>query len=995
MTADTIEKKRVAISPGKTNTLIIDSNIIPIYPVRYAYANFFDEKLVDAKEPPALSKLLNAKSIKDGNGYVVRLLREGWIYIKEEGQKHGVFHIFKYVKEEKNGVVVERFKKYLFKNRINAKNGVIEDKTGAQADGYPYIFVRKGTESIRIAYSEHEWGPETIEKINTDKEFRESCMQLVQLAAEDDPHAVKATTEHFSSLVEDYRRRQDRLLKLQSSDQNSRVEDVALDIVTTEASYELDPNSIAAELQKKTPYGKTARIVALFDPVGRQKEIAEVHAKLAVWEKDYASHNMYPFVIGQFVNDLKKVEDKDVKKIVNESINWSEHGQYWQDIETEFKHFRERQSQLAKLFEEFMMGAGQTGKVGSLDTYFKKFFCHQPAKSKAEAELQKLCEVSASIYDGMLASAPGKQAMEKIISHAADLGDDLDSSTNAFHATFELVRGIVTTPQSAFDWSIASIKAVDKFFLVLGPLWGEMVSHAEYSGKLAKRAFNKLTANSLTYISNKLIPAIMRVYGLEVKAGNKVSLTHAELARVLSQALEKSGQGKSAQTVLDKAGRKVARGQRLFDWAENVRNLKLPKLWQLAEVRVMRASGSRYSFVVPKNSVQRIGLIFDSSFAGLSAFFNALTIYNLSNQTDFDKANPLQRGHLLHSVARFTAAITALTLDTINLARSGALVVGKMISSSPLLARALAPAIKGKAQALGRFLASRMATRLIAIANFAASVTSAWDAIKAIRAGNMDEATGHIMVAIGSGILFAQAIMAAGAATDVVAGGTGSTGVGIPLAVIIALIALLLIGLGLVLVYIYGKSPFQVLLENCFWGKGSKYAFWFDVLGKRQTISEQIKMAQRIQTDHKMMLYYRMEFQEFMNFLCMPKLELDRNTPFFGYRGGERTYTYKFTLPNFQLGTSDLVCALYATLPDMSSVLDEKLTTQFKQSVKSAQIKQEKGMGIIEFNFTLPHRARLVWAYEPQPDIVVPMRLLADGGLRTNVVAGMIDEAPA
>uniref|UniRef100_UPI0036DCF709 toxin VasX n=1 Tax=Photorhabdus sp. RM96S TaxID=3342822 RepID=UPI0036DCF709 len=113
-----------------------DCDIKPIYPVRYAYVNFFGKELEKPEAPPDIHTLMFSSSLQQTKGYAARLLRPGWIYIKEEdpltarGSKaRGYLHIFKYCVSEKevNGKKqrVEKFKKYMFLNRRDASEGLI------------------------------------------------------------------------------------------------------------------------------------------------------------------------------------------------------------------------------------------------------------------------------------------------------------------------------------------------------------------------------------------------------------------------------------------------------------------------------------------------------------------------------------------------------------------------------------------------------------------------------------------------------------------------------------------------------------------------------------------------------------------------------------------------------------------------------------------------------------------------------------------------------
>ncbi|MER1695613.1 hypothetical protein KC990_13695, partial [Proteus mirabilis] len=68
----------------------------PVYPVRYAYTNFYCDlhfstieqapnKTLEASIPPSINQLLNAKDVTASKGFSARLLRQGWVYVFEEG----------------------------------------------------------------------------------------------------------------------------------------------------------------------------------------------------------------------------------------------------------------------------------------------------------------------------------------------------------------------------------------------------------------------------------------------------------------------------------------------------------------------------------------------------------------------------------------------------------------------------------------------------------------------------------------------------------------------------------------------------------------------------------------------------------------------------------------------------------------------------------------------------------------------------------------------
>lgn len=258
--------------------------LTPIYPVRYAYANLFDATVASA-DPPNIDTLLASSTLQQSSGYVARLLREGWVYIREEGNEN-YFHIFHYTRTQSDKNVIERFEKYQFANGKNAQEGLRRD-TSSGRSFYPFAFVSAGTSNISIAYSQHEWSANVIDRINSSRDVREAAMQQVNLVTDTSGHTIDATEENLGRLIEDHRQRQHRVLALKEETTNPELAKLSLDILTTQESYNLRPDAIATEIQSKLCYQEKAKIIALHDPVGRQIEMAQAHAKLAIWEQDY------------------------------------------------------------------------------------------------------------------------------------------------------------------------------------------------------------------------------------------------------------------------------------------------------------------------------------------------------------------------------------------------------------------------------------------------------------------------------------------------------------------------------------------------------------------------------------------------------------------------------------------------------------------------------------------------------------------------------------
>ncbi|MEL7414184.1 MAG: PAAR-like domain-containing protein, partial [Pseudomonadota bacterium] len=264
-TIDTVE-------PFMNEVAGVIENVIPIYPVRYGYANFFDE-LMPAQAPPSMTEMSGATGLKDTGGYLLRLLREGWLYIKEESEEETApFHIFKYAQTETATGVIEKFEKYYFTNEENAQEGLTLD-TSSGSTFYPFAFVTPKAKKISIVYSEHEWSAAIIDNMNNDEELRKKAMQQVDLTAQQTEFSQAATQDNLSALVEDYRNNDEKWLADKDS---AKPMPHGLDLATTTLSYHLDAEGIVETMQKSHSEHKDGALVVLFDPVGRQRDLNHV-----------------------------------------------------------------------------------------------------------------------------------------------------------------------------------------------------------------------------------------------------------------------------------------------------------------------------------------------------------------------------------------------------------------------------------------------------------------------------------------------------------------------------------------------------------------------------------------------------------------------------------------------------------------------------------------------------------------------------------------------
>ena len=849
-------------NPRKTS----NQKIRPIYPVRYAYVNFFGDALLAPSDPPALKVMLNQESTltKDCNGYAARILRPGWVYIKEEGG-YSDFHIFKYEHVDVNGQIRERFTKYLFNNGINAQGGIHADNSGAFGEkGYPFVFVRERVSTVSIAYSEHEWHPNVIDTMNGSSQVRNKAMQKVNLLAAD-RCTVTATENHFKALVEDYRDTKDRLLGKRYNPNNPEGDILKgnLDALLSEQSYQLDADIIANDLQQFCPAGETANIVALYDPVGRQRDIAEVHGKLLIWSKNYQAQNQYPAKIGSYLDSLKEIPDsEDLQDILEERINWAEYNTWKSKYQEEENLYKERLQQFTDLFKGFMQDAVLLDQPGALDTYFKDFFgTGLDTTEGLNQEMTKLCDVVAGIFSGIAGSTVGAEMLEH-------LHDQSASGHSVYNSLLKVFNQLFTHPQALANWDDLATQGMNKVLLNLGQFWGRI--NAEFSTMGHNAA--ELRYQAHVQLCQNVIPYIQKMAGIQVVNGETITLTSEQLAKTLARYLDEGVQhypGANPGKTLDKALAKVEAHQKLFDWAQRGMKNAAKRKWIFPKIIASQKAIEKLKLLHFEKGTKVLGLSTGGALAGWSALCNIETITHLSAQSRYDKAAPLGEQSQFHDGLRFSAAICGLTFDIFAIGTNLAKVSELMLPGAETVAAeaaALAPKLATHfATKMTAVMGSAAMSGILAIANLATAIDAFWNMTISIKQDNYGEATGHALIGVGASMMFftlAAKVATAGTTTGAATGGIST----------VAAIALAAILVGAGLVCYFKKSDFELLLENCFWGSGNKYLFWSDE-EDRPYINDRLRESRKINVEPYIYSSFLCENQEFLNNFFTPQLE--------------------------------------------------------------------------------------------------------------------------
>jgi hypothetical protein len=373
--------------------------------------------------------------------------------------------------------------------------------------------------------------------------------------------------------------------------------------------------------------------------------------------------------------------------------------------------------------------------------------------------------------------------------------------------------------------------------------------------------------------------------------------------------------------------------------------------------------------------------------------------------------NPLQHGNLIHDSLKLTSALSALSADVICSSRIGLNVANQAATYSerilPHMAYHLAPKLGDAFKYLKTAMNGQNFARAVALANFAAAIDSLWNGIVSYRQGNMGEAAGHGMIAAGSTVLGVGSLMyAVDAATLGTDTATATAAASASMLTVLSIIGLLLVIAGAVVVVYFHKSDFEVLLENCFWGSGDRYLFWQDEdlnEGSRPVYNNRMQKSLDLEKS-SIQSSYQLELQEFMNYLYMPQLVLEKESAFFAGADDSKTYRYTFTLPGFKLGVSELHYRIEAQEISPNAYYYRgntnkqwqsapELTDAFQQALNHAEFTENQGASEITMTFTTTKTIRIYWYYEPQPSVISPRRYLTANGLITHPITGFTDEA--
>ncbi|RSD30221.1 PAAR-like domain-containing protein [Vibrio pectenicida] len=955
------------------------ADVLPIYPVRYGYANFFDT-IMPAQAPPTLPEMASASGLNETGGYILRLLREGWIYIKEEEGKadNEQIHIFRYAQTETATGVIEKFEKYYFTNEENAQDGLTLDISSG-ATFYPFAFVTNGTQKISIAYSEHEWAADIIDKMNSDLEWRTKAMQQVDMAASDDVSDT-ATQDTLSSLVEEYRSKDDKWMLAEGLDKDNSY---APDVLRIHNNYFLSAEGLVETLKKSHSEHKDGALVALFDPVGRQTDLSFAMSMITVQQKSSEEKTHYPTSIGTIINKMREKGSPEIIEIVEENVDTGALDSFTKEIDKKKAKYTQAREPLLDLYAQFAYQDLADGTVGSLDNYLKMFFDAENAKpASAVSEVEKLAVITQGLFESLSSNEEGQKVLVEMINSAYENDQDIANSNNMAYIVLESLKKFFLQCQDQVDWHII----VKNLPIVFGKLWAEAKSESIYGAKILGKGQSHLSAKALSKLVNSFIPTFFeKVFGI-IETENKVRVSKQYLAEALAQLIDSGGKNSSK---IRSATRQLSRAESMFNWSENQRNTRLNQYIQQAEIKVdferVEFKG-RISTTKANTPMDFVGMLGDGAMAGASWYFNLQTLYDVYAQGEFDSADPLSNTFYMYEDMKAMGAISAMLVDTAAVARTGLIYSNQYLlqAGTTNLAQRVLPKTTSILETLGLWAERKVFARLTAGANVAMVFVSLSDAYESHQDGNTGEMLGHLTMATGSALL---------------AGGAFYTFSSLGWAMAFGFFAFAIIVIGGVLVWLYSKSQFEKLLHNCFWGRNDVYRFWHFEKGAKLNITERLNKLQTLYKKDTIKTAYAIEVQEFMNLLIKPSVEVHEDNTLFN---NISKYQYTFTLPNFVLNVSDIVASIHKKVinPYQQKPLaynyeyNEKATQAFSKAIALAMNEPashtfNNGTLTVTFEVEMEEDCVLQWYYQPSPDLAVPMRSLVLDGEISRTYLGM------
>ena len=674
------------------------------------------------------------------------------------------------------------------------------------------------------------------------------------------------------------------------------------------------------------------------------------------------------------------------------------------------------------------------GSLGSLNAYFEHYFDSQNPKDLIK-EMEKLSKVMKVTLEGLESSEEGKETVYFMVSDEASGG--------AYGIFQDHLKVILLQCQNNVDWADVTNVLLKNTANVLEFVFCWISSIAKYT-KEGTITSTKILRPKLYGKLLSFIPIIFeKGYGIKEIKG-EVRITLDKLAEILAKNIDSKGKNdrpiKRTLSALDK-------GTKLINWANDEWKHKMPRFEEIANKAnvpeiVVPKFGGRYTSFSANSTLELLGSRADGAISMASLKANIDVLVQITQNDKFDvELDPITRQLPFNFILNYSNSVAALSAgitDTIGVLNSQLIFQRRLLNSFRLqwalrtylpkllavssigVSRLLTSSVEGRLLVFEEIAKGKALSRLVAISNLAVMVTAGVGAIDAYETGDRQALNGHIYTIMGSTFMLAGPFrMLQGIAVSSRQAGW-----------------LFFFGM----IYLLAadqykrrahKSDFEELLYRCFWGNSNKYAFWYFMESGKLSIPQRIELASKKQNDEKIHLALKVETQEFYNYCYMPSLKVEVLEEISKTR---KRYKYRFVLPYFKLGESNVVAAVYnkgwvdprrpAYLQQTQRgtfKVNEEATKAFAQAFAKAEtvldecfpstekLSEPDFLGVpclisvedllnhftiefeVEMDNQMGYELELHWYYEQRKGITVPKRRLTRNGRLLKTYHGMIN----
>jgi hypothetical protein len=1023
-TADVVQK----INEMSPRNLQADAVVCPceddhraVYPVRYAYSNFYwdlrfdnsaddPNRFFEATLPPAINHLLNAKTMGETKGFSARLLREGWIYIFEEGEYNtrklisseeiegqdpskGRLLIFNHevaISPKENSLDIEGteyFTPYVF---IPSKNGKISlqknvsiVKNGCKK---PYLPISKDVIEASILYSEVKLSNYTLKKIISEPEFRNELMQKVNFVDYDDnQYCIELNEDNLNRLVEDYKEESSKFKLFINDVTHTGVPSSFFSEASKVPDLPQDAIILQNQAKKTLDYEEKASLIILKDPIGYQKDILSYYNVITELYTLYLTYYSHPNKIGHYIKSMQvasdNIKDSDernkMKKIIRESINQNAIDREWNEINRTFKFFDRHQKIVLSLYEGFINNPKIINKNGGIKHYFDHVFLlseridnHKFANVDFLKDLNKVFGLFSDLIVPLQNSDQGRITIERLYSisdePSKNLWHSLTLKVIGLAAKKNLVNELIKVdeyPRKISDF-INKISAV--CYDVVAYSFAK--THSIFSNdKMKERIIN---VKGIEYLANKVLPMIAKFSNVTISFKEVTKLSGKELLAWNNKLKNILGGNINASDKLHK----------LFDWENRISIfgkdiITIPK-FEIKDIK------SNKIFIYGKEFTNVPTQVFLS---GFGLIMSSIQIYSLQSMSLHNRNNPLK---LASINLYFEQVLANLFISFSSIMKVGQVSAKLSTSVSSTTLKFFLDKIK--IPILTTASGDSLMKGLGKIAGFMGAALAARDVYESFSIGNQKQSFYQSLIVVGSLLL------------TFITGGVWVTVGG-----------LLVIG-GFIGSQLTSWSHLETLLKHSFWGNEIKSNFWNNK--RPEMIQQQLdKYIENFEFYNSMSI---IELQEFNNLIYTARLIQEEIA--------EGNIKLSFEFNNFTPGISQVYFSLVTKVNKLDSHSNKILGNSYDYILQSGQhsldfnqqLKEASENGVWDpntgiYKFSIEVKPKLVyqnslysreplskigiedlyWYYQVNKELKTPLRYLEWSGEAkpTNSVVGFIN----